>query len=218
MARERVFAPRKSVLDGFVDILGVVSDKEVAKKASSSPENVRAYRMRRSIPATFRGETLDAFLAKEKRRAGKQAVTKPARRKKRKMRRRRKSRLDPYLELVGDLSDRELADRAGVTPENVRAYRVRRGIPARWRGEKVESDQGPAPVAGAAARAVTFPSPAGAQVHYAYKVVADVGSESREYVVFAGTMADAALQAASKLQKLHSNSLLRELTLVGEAL
>ena len=48
---------------------------------------------------------------------------------------RRKSKLDPYLEHVGVLPDREVAEMAGVTPENVRAFRARRSIAAGWRGE-----------------------------------------------------------------------------------
>lgn len=48
---------------------------------------------------------------------------------------RRKSKLDPYLEHIGVLPDREVAEMAGVTPENVRAFRARRDIPAGWRGE-----------------------------------------------------------------------------------
>ena len=139
MAR-RAFAPRKSALDDFTDIIGVIPDKDVAEKAKVSPENVRTYRLRRGIPATFRGESLELLEAKEKRRAAKKVSTKPVRRNRRKMRRRRNSRLDPYLELLGDIPDRALADRAGVTPENVRAYRVRRGIPARWRGEGGEAE------------------------------------------------------------------------------
>jgi hypothetical protein len=215
----RAFVPRKSALDDFTDIIGVIPDKDVAEKAQVSPENVRTYRLRRGIPATFRGESPEALQAKQRHRAAKKVVEKPVRRKKRKMRRRRRSRLDPYLELLGDVPDRELAERAGVTPENVRAYRVRRGVPARWRGESGESDGGSAP----AERPAPNPVPSaratsGAEVNYAYRVVADVDGESREYVVFASNMADAAVLAGSKLRKLSGSALLRELSLVGEAL
>jgi hypothetical protein len=135
------------------------------------------------------------------------------------MRRRRRSRLDPYLELLGDVPDRELAERAGVTPENVRAYRVRRGVPARWRGERGESDSAQPPVAQPAANpSASARASSGSGVNYAYRVVADVDGESREYVVFASNMADAAVLAGSKLRKLSPNALLRELSLVGEAL
>ena len=217
MAR-RAFAPRKSALDDFTDIIGVIPDKDVAEKAKVSPENVRTYRLRRGIPATFRGESLELLQAKEKRRAAKKASTKPVKRNRRKMRRRRNSRLDPYLELLGDIPDRDLADRAGVTPENVRAYRVRRGIPARWRGEGGEAEAvSPGAKKAQVQPQASVPRPA-ADVNYAYRVVAEVANESREYVVFASNMADAAVLASNKLQKLSSHALLRELTLVGEAL
>ena len=45
------------------------------------------------------------------------------------------SRLDAFAHLLGTQSDRALAELAGVSPENVRMYRQRRGIEARWRTE-----------------------------------------------------------------------------------
>jgi len=213
------FAPRKSALDDLGDVIGVISDKEVAAKAGISTENVRTYRLRRGIPAAWRGESLEALQAKQKRRAAKKVKTRPRRPKKRKMRRRRSSKLDPYLELLGDVSDRDLADRAGVTPENVRAYRVRRGIPARWRGEG--AGDGPAErfetSPAAAARRGSSPAKSDA-ASYAYRVVVEVAGEDREYVVFAADMAEAASRAGEKLLRLHPHALMRELSLVGEAL
>ena len=47
----------------------------------------------------------------------------------------RKSKLDACVHLIGTVPDKEVAERAGVTAENVRTYRIRRGIPASWRGE-----------------------------------------------------------------------------------
>lgn len=43
------------------------------------------------------------------------------------------SRLDALAHLLGTLPDREVALQAGVSPENVRMYRQRRGIAAQWR-------------------------------------------------------------------------------------
>jgi hypothetical protein len=214
------FAPRKSALDDFRDVIGVISDKEVAAKAGISTENVRTYRLRRGIPAAWRGESLEALQAKQKRRAAKKVETRPRRPKKRKMRRRRSSKLDPYLELLGDVSDRDLADRAGVTPENVRAYRVRRGIPARWRGEGAgdAGAEGFETSPAAAARRGSSPAAKSDAVSYAYRVVAEVAGEDREYVVFAADMAEAAARAGEKLLRLHPHALMRELSLVGEAL
>jgi transposase len=45
------------------------------------------------------------------------------------------SRLDAFAHLLGTQSDRALAELAGVSPENVRMYRQRRGIEARWRAD-----------------------------------------------------------------------------------
>ncbi len=45
------------------------------------------------------------------------------------------SRLDAYAHLLGTQSDRAIAELAGVSPENVRMYRQRRGIEARWRAD-----------------------------------------------------------------------------------
>ena len=45
------------------------------------------------------------------------------------------SRLDAYAHLLGTQSDRALAELAGVSPENVRMYRQRRGIEAKWRAD-----------------------------------------------------------------------------------
>ncbi|MBJ93462.1 MAG: hypothetical protein CMP23_03205 [Rickettsiales bacterium] len=220
--RIRAFSPRKSKLDGFAELIGLVPDKEVAAKAEVTVENVRSYRMRRGIPAAFRGETAEALQAKlNHRQASKPAARKPARKARRKMRRRRTSKLDPYLELLGDLSDRELADRAGVTPENVRAYRVRRGIPARWRGEQADPSVRSSAndrIAVAKSRTGLAGQQSGSGVKYAYKVCVDVDGEGREYVVFAANMADAAVLAVDKLKGLGSDTLLRELSLVGEAL
>lgn len=74
------------------------------------------------------------------------------------------SRLESFAHLLGRLPDREVALQAGVSPENVRMYRQRRGIVAEWReGEgpptrvelalaKVEADLGRLPDVVIAAR------------------------------------------------------------------
>lgn len=214
------FVPRKSALDMFGEIIGTLSDKEVAAKAGVSTENVRTYRLRRGIPALWRGESVESLQARQKRRAAKKATSRAVRPRRRKMRRRRSSRLDPYLELLGDVSDRELAQKAGVTPENVRAYRVRRGIPARWRGDgaAAAAPEGQAPRAVTAARLpAPVPRPR-SDASYAYRVVAEVAGEAREYVVFSANMAEAAALAGEKLLRVHPGAVMRELSLVGEAL
>jgi hypothetical protein len=49
---------------------------------------------------------------------------------------RRRSTIDPFLEQVGSVPDREIAELAGTSVENVRVYRKRRGIPSRWREQE----------------------------------------------------------------------------------
>jgi hypothetical protein len=119
MARKQ----RPSKLDPYIDKVGVLPDREVAELADVTAENVRAFRKRRGIPASWRGEG---------KASGKSAAPKKSRKE---SAGRRKSRLDPYMDKVGVLPDREVAELAGVTAENVRALRKRRGIPANWRGE-----------------------------------------------------------------------------------
>lgn len=47
----------------------------------------------------------------------------------------RRSAIDPWQQYLGKLSDIEIANMAGVTPENVRTYRMRRGIAAPGKAE-----------------------------------------------------------------------------------
>lgn len=47
---------RISKLDPYLDMLGKVPDGQIAAEAGTTPENVRAYRVRHNIPATWRQE------------------------------------------------------------------------------------------------------------------------------------------------------------------
>jgi hypothetical protein len=132
--------PRRSKVDPFIDQLGEVPDNEIAKLAGVTPENVRAYRKRRGIPAKWRGEGPGAA----------KPAPAPTRAKKAKGGKRRKTKLEPYLDQLGVLPDTEIAELAGVTVGNVRAYRYRRGIPsareaAKGGGDQVDPTTIPAP-------------------------------------------------------------------------
>jgi len=108
---------RRSKLDPYLDKLGFLPDRELADLAGVSAQNVRAYRKRRGIPATWRGEGVASAVGdRPKRRA-------------------RRGKLTPFLEKIGILSDATIAKMAQATSANVRAYRLRHDIPARWRGE-----------------------------------------------------------------------------------
>ncbi|HCP48493.1 MAG TPA: hypothetical protein DIU15_20820 [Deltaproteobacteria bacterium] len=209
----KTFSGRRSKLDDYDDILGVKSDKEVSRIAGVSIENVRTYRLRRGIPASWRGETEEALRAKEAFRSRRRKTPRRGRRKRGMYP--RVSRLDPFSHMLGDLPDRELAQRAGVTPENVRSYRKRRGIPARWRGEGVTG----APVEGGGTTpSPERPTPEGTGPGFAFRVSADVGGEVKEYVIFGADMVAAAAEAQLRLSRRHPGALLQEVVLVGETL
>jgi len=124
--RSRPARRRKSKLDPHMDKVGVLPDKQVAMLAGVTPENVRAYRIRRGIPARWRGEggPLSAAAAPAPAPAAPKRASKP-----------RKGKLTPYLAEIGILEDAVIARKAATTPQNVRNFRMRHGIPARWRGE-----------------------------------------------------------------------------------
>lgn len=224
---------RKSKLDDHLDIVGVLSDKEVADRAGVTPENVRTFRMRRVIPALWRGQTEEELRERLGAR-GQLPDPRPTRKKRKKKRKERKSALDPFKHLLGQIPDRQVADMAGVSPENVRAYRKRRGIPAAWRDGTAEapvvaeppkaSKAAKAPKASRKAAAPPAPpkrrgrppgsknkpkpkpAPASAvtpEGAWAWKLVAEVGSDRREFVTFGGSMLDAVERGSDQLKRLH---------------
>lgn len=119
LARAGVEAPERpgaaARLDAVRDELGRVSDGEIARRLGIARKTVVEYRKRRGIeafaPPRRAPETVEA------------EAPAPG----------RSSRLDQFRDIVGKLPDREVAERAGVSTENVRMYRQRRGIPAEWR-------------------------------------------------------------------------------------
>lgn len=209
------FKGRRSKLDPYADQVGTLPDREVAELAGVTVENVRTWRKRRGIPSPGRSA----------------AAEKPTRaRKGKKKSRRRKSKLDPFQAELGQTPDTEIAKKAGTTVENVRAYRKRHGIEAEW--QKSSSDApavgAPAPAAPAApaaapaaaapSRPVSRPSrrkTAGATRAWAYRVTADIGGESKEFVTFGTDMAEAARDAVDKLG---ADAQVRKIEEVGVAL
>lgn len=203
----RPFKPRKSKLDAFADIVGVEPDSVVAEKAKVSAETVRTYRVRRGVPAGWRGEKAPAGSA-----VNGQATHSSTRVRKRAFRGRR-SRLDPYKDELGATPDSEVAAKAGVTVENVRSYRRRRGIPAAWK----DVGNGTAAVRprGSARRGQTA---RGKDDRWAYRVTARLGSENREFVVFGESLSDAAVQAERRLAERLPRARLLEVAALAEAL
>ena len=144
---------------------------------------------------------------------------------------RRKSRLDPYFDELGRVPDAEIAARAGVTPENVRAYRSRHGIKAEYRerrGLAVRTAKAASAVAsGSATTGGLEPAEATqggggstgthtlpARHAYAFQVS---GSEET-WVLVAEDVAKAAIQAMAALDGIVPGGRIGSITYVGRAL
>ena len=113
------------------ELFGKKPDGEIAKTIGVSRTLVGQYRRKHGLPA-YEGHKLTP--GKKAPTNGK--TTKPpakAKPQKKKAAQPRASKLDPYMDLLGVIPDREVAEKAGVSVENVRSYRVRRGIEAKWR-------------------------------------------------------------------------------------
>jgi hypothetical protein len=148
---------------------------------------------------------------------------------------RRKSRLDPFFGELGSVPDAEIAARAGVTPENVRAYRSRHGIKAEYRERRRLASRGAKATTAAAVAPAVVASPPEAAVSngtaqvetdglsvdslptshaYAFKVS---GSDDT-WVLVAEDVAKAAVQAMSSLEALVPGGRIGSITYVGRAL
>lgn len=153
----------------------------------------------------------------------------------------RKSALDPYLHLLGKMSDKEIAALANVSAENVRAYRMRRSIGSARASRKDEASVVEAPVA-----AVVTPSEVAAPVPVVERVAVPAalvsprmpesakatatgltayavgwstdGGANGTYVVLAGDMRGAASAADTALAQRHPGAVLQSLSRVAEVL
>lgn len=127
-------------------------------------------------------------------------------------RQRRPSALDAHWDKLGKLSDREVANLAGVTAENVRAFRKRHGIISAFAAAAGQ----PPIVAVTAAPAAAPRVSAQASGSWGWQVVAQVAGVDREYVILAASMPEAAEAAAKRLSS--AGGELRSITRLGEAL
>jgi hypothetical protein len=198
---------RKSKIDPYAELLGQSPDSEIAKLAGVTTEAVRMYRRRRGV-------------APARRRATKTAAKKPGR---------RRSRLDPFYDLLGKIPDAEVAEKAGVTAENVRAYRSRHGIAAQYRvrrGRKRKAAPAPAPapapmaqaapVAEAPVAEAPVAAPADDRPLRAWEVV--VEGESTVWIVSAPALDEAAKKALVALAKRRPGAAVSAIRLLGLAL
>lgn len=138
MARKSV----DSALKPYIQQLGKVPDQDIADKAGVSRAVTVSFRKKLGIPA-YNGhrsrhsiEDNAATVTVAPVIAAPPLSTTPAiAENEARSFRGRHSVLDTHAHLVGTLPDAEVARIAGVTPENVRTYRSRRGIKALWRNK-----------------------------------------------------------------------------------
>ena len=118
---------RTSKLDAFRDVLGVLDDAEVGRRAGLSAAAVRTYRSRHGIVSTRAAPTAKA---KPRTKAKPVAATAKATPLKTPATP-RTSKLDAYIHMFGVYPDAEIARRARVSRERVRQVRLQLGVP-RW--------------------------------------------------------------------------------------
>lgn len=137
----------KSVLAQFRAKLGKVPDQQIAEQAGVSRTLVVNYRKKLGIAAYQGHKTPPAAPAPV-------VESSPA-----KAFRGRRSALDEYMDVLGKLPDADIAKMAGVTAENVRTYRNRRGIAATWQPAPARTEVASAAPAPAPAAPVPAPAP-----------------------------------------------------------
>ncbi len=113
--------------------VGRVSDGVIARRLGISRKTVLAWRKRQGIRAYDDPVPAGPLAAPQPPRPGPPPISHRVDQPAGDPRRAKASRLEAFAHLLGTMPDRELAVRAGVSPENVRMYRQRRGIVAQWR-------------------------------------------------------------------------------------
>lgn len=219
---------RKSVdeaLKPYLQLLGKVPDQKIAEQAGVSRAVTVAYRNRLGIEPydghrKGRGKQDDVVVAAPT--PAPVEAPKAAESDSGRSFRGRRSALDAYVHMLGKVADADIAKLAGVTPENVRTYRQRRGIDANWRGAETPAPRrgrppgsGKAAKAAAAAAAATKAAPAAApapaaakpapaapaaapapaaasSVGVAFEVVVETSAGNRSFVVVSADIAAAA--------------------------
>ena len=111
-------------------------------------------------------------------------------------RKKRRSKLDPYLNQVGKVPDREIAERAGVSPDAVRMFRQRHKIPSYRNYLKTQSS----PPRPAPAPAPARSSKKAAGGRRAFLLTLKSAKKESEWVILASDIIDAASQAEASGQ------------------
>lgn len=130
-------------------LLGTISDEEAASQAGVSVRAVAAYRRRHADVDDDDGDDDGDEGAESTDAASGQAPVKF-----------RRSKIDPFIDIVGKLPDREVAQRAKVTLNAVRNYRTNRGIPSSRTWARTQREQAKNKAKAAAAAPVTSTAPA----------------------------------------------------------
>lgn len=161
----------EDALAPFRSELGTIPDQQIAEKAKVSRSVVVNYRKRLGIkayegykfgvrdavpPSTPRAPRAQASRASSADTGGSKTF------------RGRRSKLDAWVHLLGREPDSEVARKAGVTQENVRTYRLRRGIAAHVAGP-ARAAAPETPLSGRLVFSVQLETPDGAKT---YAVVA----------------------------------------------
>ena len=209
------FRGRRSKVDPFADIVGVLSDKEVADRAGVSTENVRTWRKRRGIAAGWKVKGTHAAETTAPPSSPTQASG-PGTAKSAKKPRRRRSKLDPFRRELGKVPDREIAERSGTSIENVRAYRRRHGIEADW-----QRHRNPEPGALSSSPEVSAPKTQPKISHrdrWAFRVTVEAEGVEKEYVTFGADVVEAAQVAKDRLARKHTGAFVRKIEVLGVAL
>ena len=141
----------------YLEMLGQVPDSEVAKRANVSVRTIASFRSRHNVPG-YKGP---------RKRGADRAP--------------RKSRIDAFAHLVGQYPDRVVAEKAGVSLNAVRNWRMRHGVAASGR-------TGDTPIPDGRSLPLELPTSGGA-----WKVLAN----GTVKVVVAPSLADAAARAQS---------------------
>lgn len=209
---------RESALTPFVPQLGRVPDQQIADLAGVSRALVVNFRKKLGIAAYDGYRSAPAGVTADE--GGEREF------------RGRRSALDPFAELLGKVTDGEIARRAGVTAENVRAYRHRRGIPALGeppRPAPVQAAAPPDPPPSAppanlpeppppAPFAPVDPAASSPAVPTAFLVTVDTSSGARGYAVVARDIAEAARNALQRLETRHPEATIRSIQRIAELL
>jgi transcriptional regulator with XRE-family HTH domain len=146
------------LIERYEHLLGVRSDREVAELAGVSSATVANYRSRAGIPAAPRATKRAAAEAKQSSSTPKKATRKG--KGKGRKRKARASKVDPFFSLLGEVPDRVVAEKAGVTLGAVLQYRKRHGVPAYGRKASAPPRPSrPAPAPAPSAKEADSPSP-----------------------------------------------------------